>query len=61
MVSEITVAIKDEEKTLRTKYLIYNIYAVDEEDPVIQECVKKTLENFSGDPDQITVTIKMEL
>ena len=61
MVSELTVAIKDEEKTLRTKYLIYETYTTDENDPVIKDCIEKTLDNFNGEPTDITINIKLEL
>ena len=61
MVSELTVAIKDEEKNLRTKYLIYETYTTDENDPVIKDCIEKTLDNFNGEPTDITINIKLEL
>ena len=59
--SELTVIIKDEEKTLRTKYALYDEYAVNENDPIIKECIEKTLENFDGEPSNITVNIKLEI
>lgn len=61
MVSELTVTIKDEEKSLRTKYLIYDEYTVDENDPIIKDCIEKTLDNFDGEPSDIIVNIKMEI
>lgn len=61
MVSELTVTIKDEEKTLKTKNLIYDTYTTDENDPVIKECIERTLENFDGEPIDITVNIKLEV
>ena len=61
MVSELTVAINDEEKNLRTKYLIYETYTTDENDPVIKDCIEKTLDNFNGEPTDITINIKLEL
>lgn len=61
MVSELTVAIKDEEKALRTKYLIYETYTTDENDPIIKDCIEKTLANFDGEPMDIRVNIKMEI
>lgn len=61
MVSELTVIIKDEEKTLRIKYLLYDIYTTDENDPMIKDCIEKTLENFDGEPSDITVNIKLEI
>ena len=61
MVSELTVTIKDEEKTLRTKYLLYDDYMVSDTDPIIKDCIDKTLENFDGEPSDIIVSIKMEI
>lgn len=59
MPSEICVIIKDPEKTLRKKFLIYDIYTVDENDPVITDCIKETLENFDGEPMNIKINITM--
>lgn len=59
--SELTVIIKDEEKTLRTKYPLYDEYTVREDDPIIKDCIEKTLENFDGEPSDITVNIKLEI
>ncbi len=61
MVSELTVIIKDEEKTLKTKYLIYETYEISLENPTIKDCVEKTLENFDGNPSNITVKIEMDM
>lgn len=61
MVSELTVTIKDEEKTLRKKFLIYETYQTHDDDPTIQGCIKETLENFDGEPTDIFVNIKMEI
>jgi hypothetical protein len=59
--SELTVIIKDEEKTLRTKYPLYDEYTVREDDPIIKGCIEKTLDNFDGEPSDITVSIKLEI
>lgn len=61
MVSELTVVIKDEEKTLRCKYLAYEKYSVEDDDPFIKTCIDKTRENFDGEPIDIVVNIKMEI
>ncbi len=61
MSSEITVIIKDEEKTLRSKYLIYETYTAEEDDPIIKDCIEKTLANFDGDPSDIRVQITLEI
>lgn len=61
MVSELSVTIRDEEKSLTKKYLQYEIYTVDEEDPIIKNAIEETLSNFDGDPSDITVKIKLEI
>lgn len=61
MVSELKVTIKDEEKKIEKKYLIYDIYQADEGDPIIKDCIEETLENFDGEPSDITVSIKLEI
>lgn len=61
MVSEITVIVKDPEKTLRTKYLIYDLYTVDEHDPIIKDCIDKTLKDFKDEPESVIVKITMEV
>lgn len=61
MFSEISVTIKDEEKRLNKKFPIYEVYSIDENDPVIKQCIEETLENFHGTPDNIKVTITLEI
>jgi len=61
MVSELCVAIKDDEKTLRKKFLIYEDYQVNELDPMITKCINETLENFDGEPASVKITITMEM
>ena len=57
MPSELTVIIKDSEKTLRTKYLCYETYSVNENDPFISKCIKEAVANFGETFDSITVKI----
>ena len=61
MVSELTVIVKNEEKNLRVKYLLYESYQVDEDDPIIKDCVEKTIASFDGDPIDVRVSITMEI
>lgn len=61
MVSEISITIKDDEKSLTKKFLEYEIYTVDEEDPIIKKCIEETLSNFDGEPSDIIVKIKLEI
>lgn len=61
MVSELKVTIKDSEKKLDKKFLIYDTYTTDENDPKIKECIHETLENFDGEPENVIVNIKIEM
>lgn len=61
MVSELKVTIKDEEKKLDKKFLIYDTYSTDENDPMIKQCIDETLKNFDGEPEKVIVTIKIEM
>ena len=61
MVSEISVTIKDDEKSLTKKFLEYENYTVDEEDPIIKAAIEETLRNFDGEPSDIVVKIKIEI
>lgn len=51
--------IKDEEKTLTKKYLEYEVYEVDENNPIIKGYINETLSNFDGDPQSIKVIITL--
>jgi len=53
--SELSVTIKDEEKTLTEKFLLYESYQFTEEDPIIKDCIEKTLKNFGSEPESIRV------
>lgn len=59
--SELKVTIKDSEKKLIKEYPCYEIYQVNENDPFIKSCIEETLENFDGEPEHITVNIKLEM
>lgn len=61
MISELTVVIKDPEKTLRTKYLSYDKYEVSEHDPYIKDCIEQTLKNFAGQHESIQIKINLEV
>lgn len=61
MVSELTVIIKDPEKTLRNKFLCYHPYAVDDNDDYIKDCVKRTVQQFNGTPESIKIKIDMQV
>lgn len=62
MVSEITVIVKNEEKTLRTKHLVYEAYTVSETDPIILNVINETVKLFKASGDEVTsVKIKIAM
>lgn len=66
MVCELSVKIKGENnecdaKTLTNKYVIYEDIMACETDPIIQEKIAQTISDFDGEPQDITVNIKIEI
>ena len=60
-VSELTITIKDEEKTHRVKHLVYGPYLVHHNDEIIKGYVDQALSEFKGDPSTIRVKISLEI
>jgi len=58
--SELTVILKDSDRTYRQKFLIYEDYAVSCEDPVIRMCIDEAKKNFEGEPESIQIKIHLE-
>lgn len=59
--SEITVILKDTERTYRQKFLTYETYGVNLEDPVLINCIEEAKKNFQGDPEEISIKIHLEV
>jgi hypothetical protein len=59
--SELTVILKDSERTYKQKFLIYKDYAVADDDAVILACIEEAKKNFEGEPESIQVKIHMEI
>lgn len=59
MVAELTVIIKDEEKSLRTKSLVHETFAVSDSDPIIAHHIACALKEFQGEPTDINIKISM--
>ncbi len=58
--SEITIILKDSDRTYRQKFLIYEAYQVTFEDQVILNCIEEAKKNFEGEPEDIQVKIHLE-
>jgi hypothetical protein len=59
--SEITVILKDSEKTLKQQYLIYDPYEVSIADQTIRNCILETKKSFEGVPESIKVKITLQV
>ncbi len=59
--NELTVILKDSDRTYRQKFLVYEEYVVSEDDRVILNCIKQARENFAGEPEVIEVKIHLEI
>lgn len=59
--SELTVILKDSDRTYRQKFLIYEAFAVNDQDPVVLMCIENAKKNFEGEPESIQVKISMEI
>ncbi len=59
--SELTVILKDSERTFRYKFLIYEAFSVCREDPVIWMCIETAKKNFEGEPEDIQIKIHLEI
>jgi len=59
--SELTVILKDDSRTYRQKFAIYETYTISEDDPVILKCIDEAKQNFDGEPEDIEIKIHMEV
>jgi hypothetical protein len=54
---EITVKIKDDERSMKHKFLIYDDFSMSESDPIIRDCISQAKKEFQGEPDSIKVSV----
>jgi len=53
MVAVIEVSIKGEERKYKRQFLVYESFMMDENDPIITQCIKETVDEFKGEPDDV--------
>tara|TARA_R110000868_G_scaffold136519_6_gene349528 strand:+ start:485 stop:670 length:186 start_codon:yes stop_codon:yes gene_type:complete len=58
--SELTVILKDAERTYRQKFLMYAAYQVHLDDADIRGCIEEDKKNFQGNPETVQIKIHME-
>lgn len=59
--NELTVILKDSDRTYRQKFVLYENYAASEDDVTILKCIDEARKNFEGDPESIQIKIHMEI
>jgi hypothetical protein len=55
---ELTVILKDDERTFKQKFIIYELTTLSEKDPQIINCVKEAKKNFRG---PVTAILKFSM
>jgi len=58
-VIEITIVLKDSERTYRQKFLHYNDLLLSHQSEVILDCIKHAQENFQGVPEDVIIKTSM--
>lgn len=59
MSKEVTVILKDSERTYRQKFLVYDDISLKEDDLTISACIDAARKNFDGEPEDIQIRILM--
>ena len=56
---ELTVVLKDSERTFKHKFLVYDELVMDPNAPVVQDCIQQARESFKSEPDDIVIKTSM--
>lgn len=59
--SELTITIKDSEKTQRTKHLVYDNFYLNPDDPVIKQIIAQALQEFNAEPESVRIRANLEV
>ena len=59
--SELTVILKDSDRTYRQQFVVYDEYSASIDDPFILSCIEEAKKNFRGEPESVQVKIHMEI
>ncbi len=58
MCCEIVVTCKDDESSLKQKFLIYEPFTFVQDDPIMMECIQSAKSNFKSDSDDIDIRVR---
>lgn len=53
MCCELTVTCKDSERTTKQKFLLYDKFEFNQDDPTIMACIHEAVQKFGSDPEDI--------
>lgn len=53
--TEITITIRNSEKTQKNKHLVYENYFLNDQDPVIKSLIGQALQEFNAEPEAIRI------
>ena len=56
---ELTVVVKDAERTQKQKFLIYEKIALDVHDLVVKWCLDEAIKNFNSEPEDVVIKATM--
>jgi hypothetical protein len=59
--SELTITIRDSEKTQKTKHLVYDNYYLNPDDPVIKAIISQALVEFNAEPESVKIRVNLEV
>ena len=57
LTSEITITLKDDERTYKEKFLIYEAFAFRTDDPILNSCIEKAKQGFKGEPSEVIIKV----
>ncbi len=56
---ELTVIMKNDERTQRQKFLIYEKITLEQSDPIVAKCLAEAYKNFNGCVEDVTIRTTM--
>lgn len=59
--TELTVILKDSDRTYRQKFLVYESYTPSENDSIVLACIEEAKKCFEGEPETIQIKIHLEI
>jgi hypothetical protein len=61
MVCIVKITIKNEEKSLKQKHLIYDSFTASQDDPLLQDLIRDAKKEFNDDIESVKVTIQLDI